>query len=112
VRLWSGRSWAIFGVRWQYSRSGCLARDYKTPSRAVDEARRRSEATRARSKMGAFFVLHALARHLPDNAVVVDEAVSSSLCLREFVRLGVATHDYYTSASGGLGWAMPASIGH
>ena len=41
---------------------------------------------------------------------MVDEAVSSSLCLREFVRLA-PTHDYYTSASGGLGWAMPASIG-
>jgi len=86
------------------------AREYQMPSRTVEEARRRSEATRARSKMGAFFVLHTLARHLPQNAVVVDEAVSSSLCLREFVRLA-PTHDYYTSASGGLGWAMPASIG-
>ncbi|MFN7018040.1 MAG: benzoylformate decarboxylase [Fimbriimonadales bacterium] len=85
-------------------------RDYKLPSRAVDEARRRSDAARARSKMGAFFVLHTLARHLPDNAVLVDEAVSSSLCLREFVRLGTA-NDYYTSASGGLGWAMPAAVG-
>ncbi len=86
------------------------ARTFTMPSRAVEEARRRSEATRARSKMGAFFVLHTLARHLPPNAVVVDEAVSSSLCLREFVRLSI-TNDYYTSASGGLGWAMPASIG-
>lgn len=85
-------------------------RAYTPPSRAVEEARRRSEATRARSKMGAFFVLHTLARHLPDNAVIVDEAVSSSLCLREFVRLGTA-NDYYTSASGGLGWAMPAAVG-
>ncbi|MDM7461878.1 MAG: thiamine pyrophosphate-dependent enzyme, partial [bacterium] len=85
-------------------------RDYKMPSRTVDEARRRSEATRARGKMGAFFVLHTLAQHLPPNAVIVDEAVSSSLCLREFVRLG-AENDYYTSASGGLGWAMPASVG-
>ncbi len=85
-------------------------RDYTMPSRAVEEARRRSEATRSRAKMGAFFVLHTLSRHLPANAVIVDEAVSSSLCLREFVRLG-AENDYYTSASGGLGWAMPASIG-
>ncbi|MCS7190237.1 MAG: thiamine pyrophosphate-dependent enzyme, partial [Fimbriimonadales bacterium] len=45
-----------------------------------------------------------------ENAVVVDEAVSSSLCLREFVRLA-PTNDYYTSASGGLGWAMPAAVG-
>ena len=85
-------------------------RDYKMPSRAVEEARRRSDAARARSKMGAFFVLHTLARHLPENAVIVDEAVSSSLCLREFVRLGIE-NDYYTSASGGLGWAMPAAVG-
>ena len=85
-------------------------RDYSPPSRAVEEARRRSEATRARYKMGAFFVLHTLARHLPADAIVVDEAVSASLCLREFVRLNT-TNDYYTSASGGLGWAMPASVG-
>lgn len=86
------------------------ARNYTMPLRAVEEARRRSEAARARSKMGAFFVLHTLARHLPPNAVVVDEAVSASLCLREFVRLG-RENDYYTSASGGLGWAMPAAVG-
>ncbi len=85
-------------------------RQYTMPSRAVEEARRRSEATRARAKMGTFFVLHTLARHLSSNAIVVDEAVSASLCLREFVRLG-RENDYYTSASGGLGWAMPASIG-
>lgn len=85
-------------------------RDYSMPSRAVEEARRRSEATRARSKMGTFFVLHTLARHLPPRAVIVDEAVSASLCLREYVRLG-QENDYYTSASGGLGWAMPASVG-
>jgi benzoylformate decarboxylase len=85
-------------------------RDYTMPSRAVDEARRRSEATRARSRMGTFFVLHTLARHLPEDAVVVDEAVSASLCLREYVRISLRG-DYYTSASGGLGWAMPASIG-
>lgn len=85
-------------------------RDYSMPSRAVEEARRRSEATRARSKMGTFFVLHTLARHLPPKAVIVDEAVSASLCLREYVRLA-QENDYYTSASGGLGWAMPAAVG-
>ncbi len=86
------------------------ARAYSPPSRTVEEARRRSEATRTRHQMGAFFVLHTLARHLPKNAIVVDEAVSSSLCLREFVRIPI-TGDYYTSASGGLGWAVPAAVG-
>ncbi|GBC92106.1 Benzoylformate decarboxylase [bacterium HR15] len=86
------------------------ARDYQLPSRAVEEARRRAEAARVRSQMGAFFVLHTLARLLPKNAVLVDEAVSASLCLREYVRIP-ATGDYYTSGSGGLGWAMPAAVG-
>ncbi len=86
------------------------ARVYQSPSRAVEEARRRSEASRARQQMGAFFVLYTLARHLPPNAIIVDEAVSSSLCLREFVRIPT-TGDYFTSASGGLGWAMPAAVG-
>jgi len=86
------------------------ARAYTPPSRAVEEARRRSEATRARSQMGTFYVLYTLARYLPRNAVVVDEAVSASLCLREYVRIP-ASGDYYTSGSGGLGWAMPAAVG-
>jgi benzoylformate decarboxylase len=86
------------------------ARDYVPPSRAVEEARRRSEASRTRPQMGTFFVLHTLARHLPPDAVVVDEAVSASLCLRDYVRIP-ATGDYYTSGSGGLGWAMPAAVG-
>lgn len=86
------------------------ARDYTLPSRAVEEARRRSEATRARSQMGTFYVLYTLARCLPKNAIIVDEAVSASLCLREYVRIPT-TGDYYTSGSGGLGWAMPAAVG-
>ncbi|MCS7273263.1 MAG: benzoylformate decarboxylase [Fimbriimonadales bacterium] len=85
-------------------------REYRAPSRAAEEARRRSEAARSRAKMGASFVLHTLAQHLPENAIIVDEAISASLCLREYVRLAMS-HDYYTAASGGLGWAMPAAIG-
>ncbi len=86
------------------------ARDYVPPSRAVEEARRRSEATRMRNQMDTLFVLHTLARHLPAEAIMVDEAVSASLCLRDYVRIP-ATGDYYTSGSGGLGWAMPAAVG-
>ncbi|MEN3002467.1 MAG: benzoylformate decarboxylase [Armatimonadota bacterium] len=86
------------------------SRSYTPPSRAVEEARRRSEATRARNQMGTFYVLHTLARYLPKNAVIVDEAVSASLCLRDYVRIP-AEGDYYPSGSGGLGWAMPAAIG-
>ncbi|MCS7066313.1 MAG: thiamine pyrophosphate-dependent enzyme, partial [Fimbriimonadales bacterium] len=86
------------------------SRSYTPPSRAVEEARRRSEATRARNQMGTFYVLHTLARYLPKNAILVDEAVSASLCLRDYVRIP-ADGEYYTSGSGGLGWAIPAAIG-
>lgn len=86
------------------------AREYSMPSRAAEEARNRAEAARARSRMGATYVLHTLARHLPPEAIILDEAVSASLCLRAFVPIR-RPGGYYTSASGGLGWAMPAALG-
>lgn len=80
------------------------------PSRAADAARRRTEAARARARMGVPFVLHTLARLLPPEAVVVDESVSSSLALREYVPIR-RPGGYFTAASGGLGWGLPAAVG-
>lgn len=86
------------------------ARNAPVPSRAAEEAKRRSEAARLKPKMGARYVLHLLARQLSPDTVIVDESISSSLCLREFIPIQ-QSGGYYTSASGGLGWAMPAAVG-
>jgi benzoylformate decarboxylase len=80
------------------------------PSRAAEEAKRRSEAARTKSRMGVPFVLQTLARHLPPDTILFDESVSSSLILRETLPVR-QPRSYFTSGSGGLGWAMPAAVG-
>lgn len=80
------------------------------PSTATAEAQRRTAAVRSRSRMGLPFVFYTLARALPPEAIVVDEAISGSLTLREYVPVR-RPGGYFTAASGSLGWAMPAAIG-
>jgi len=53
---------------------------------------------------------HALVRALPDNAVVVDEAITTGTYVRGFhhpTRGGT----YFFCRGGGLGWGMPAALG-
>jgi benzoylformate decarboxylase len=53
---------------------------------------------------------HALVRALPDNAVVVDEAITTGTYVRGFhhpTRPGT----YFFCRGGGLGWGMPAALG-
>ncbi len=80
------------------------------PSTAASEAQRRSAAVRSRRRMGLPYVFHTLARILPPDTIVVDEAISASLALREYVPIR-QPGGYFTAASGGLGWAMPAAVG-
>lgn len=86
------------------------ARAYPPPSRAAEDARLRADAARARRRMGVAYVLHTLGRLLPPDAVVVDEAISASPLLRQHVPVRQGG-DYFTAASGGLGWALPAAVG-
>lgn len=80
------------------------------PSRAVEAAKRRSAAARVREKMGAAFVLHTLSSYVTPETVVVDESISNSLTLRDFLPPRTPG-SYFTAYSGGLGWAMPAATG-
>ncbi len=64
----------------------------------------------ATSSMSVAFVMHAIAEALPEDAVVVDESTSSKGVLHKYVR--VSTVDgYHTSAAGGLGFCLPATVG-
>ncbi len=80
------------------------------PSRAAERARLRAEAARSKARMGLPFVFQTLARRLPPEGIVVDEAISASLLLRAHVPIR-RPGGYFTAASGGLGWGMPAAVG-
>lgn len=86
------------------------ARVYSPPSRAGEQARLRADAARARPRLGAAYVLYTLGRLLPPEAVVVDEAISASPLLRQYVPVR-RSGGYFTAGSGGLGWALPAAVG-
>ncbi|NUL81757.1 MAG: benzoylformate decarboxylase [Armatimonadetes bacterium] len=80
------------------------------PSKAVETAKLRSEAMRAKPTMGVSYAMYALSKNLPDGATVFDESISSTLQLKSHIA-SVGPKQYFTVASGGLGWGMPASIG-
>lgn len=60
--------------------------------------------------MGAPYVFHVLARLMPPEAILVDEAISASPVLRQYVPVR-RPGSYFTASSGSLGWALPASVG-
>ncbi len=64
----------------------------------------------ASTPMSPAFVLHTLAQMLPPNVVIFEETPSNVVDLQRYIPI---THSsgYYSAASGGLGWAMPAAIG-
>ena len=54
--------------------------------------------------------MHAVAAALPPDTVVVDEAISSGVGLRTFVRSDDAK-SFFGVRGGGIGWGLPAAIG-
>ncbi|HZQ88055.1 MAG TPA: thiamine pyrophosphate-binding protein [Acidimicrobiales bacterium] len=76
------------------------------PDALDDKARQRY----ADVPMHPMAAAHALVRALPDNAVVVDEAITTGTYVRGFhhpTRPGT----YFFCRGGGLGWGMPAALG-
>jgi len=60
--------------------------------------------------MPVAWVLRELAERMPDGAILVEEAPSTKGDLHAQVRIARAG-TYYTTASGGLGYAVPAAVG-
>jgi benzoylformate decarboxylase len=78
---------------------------------------RQSPATRAAppepvpsSPMSASFVLQQLDQARSANDVVVEEAPSTRATMQQYLPMD-GEDRFYTMASGGLGWGMPAAIG-
>jgi benzoylformate decarboxylase len=56
------------------------------------------------------FLLHSLAEAMPDNAALVEEAPSHRPVMHKFMPMR-GQDSFYTMASGGLGYSLPASVG-
>jgi len=70
--------------------------------RAADEARK--------SPMGPLALVHAVSQVVPDDVVVVDEAISSSAGIRNFFRCA-DSKSFFSLRGGGIGWGLPAALG-
>lgn len=78
--------------------------------RVAPPAKEPPPAPEASVPMSVDYAMNTIAEVLPEDAVVVDESTSSKVILHKYVR----TNDpvgYHTSAAGGLGFCMPASMG-
>jgi benzoylformate decarboxylase len=64
----------------------------------------------AGTPMSVEYVMHTIAGVLPEEAVVFDETASSKAKFHRYVRIN-RPGGYHTSAAGGLGFCMPASVG-
>jgi benzoylformate decarboxylase len=84
-------------------------------SRAAMEARRRGMREQAAAEAGRtpitpLALVAAVVDALPDDAVVVEEAISSSTGIREL--LGACEpRSFYGLRGGGIGWGLPAALG-
>ncbi|WP_291855999.1 benzoylformate decarboxylase [Bradyrhizobium sp.] len=56
------------------------------------------------------FLLHALSQAMPADAVLVEEAPSHRPAMQKFMPMR-GQDSFYTMASGGLGWSLPAAVG-
>jgi benzoylformate decarboxylase len=71
---------------------------------------RRAAGDAARVPMTGLALVHELARAVPANTVVIDEAISSSAGVRELFRCEDA-RSFFGLRGGGIGWGLPAALG-
>lgn len=64
----------------------------------------------ALTPLSAEFVMHTLAKRLPAGAAIVEEAPSHRHAMHHHLPIR-HEESFFTGASGGLGWAMPAAVG-
>ena len=60
--------------------------------------------------ISAEYALHALSAAMPEDAVLVEEAPSHRPAMQQFMPMR-GQDSFYTMASGGLGYALPAAVG-
>jgi benzoylformate decarboxylase len=78
--------------------------------RAMPTGRTLPPAPRAGDPIAAEFLLHTLSTAMPDGAVLVEEAPSHRPAMQKFMPMR-GQDCFYTMASGGLGYGLPAAVG-
>ena len=74
------------------------------------ELARRADAEAARVPIAPLTLVHEVAKHVPADAVIVDESISSSQGVRHFFRCADAKA-FFGIRGGGIGWGLPAALG-
>ncbi len=82
----------------------------KAIAAARDELKAQARAAFDCSPVEPSALLHAIGEMLPRDAVVIDEAISSSRGMRELIRSD-DEQSFFGLRGGGIGWGLPAAIG-
>ena len=69
-----------------------------------------SRPTRPKGKLTAEKTCKALGHFLPENAIIIDESITSGLLL-PLMTQGCPRHDYITLTGGGIGQGLPNAVG-
>src|SRR4029434_8132209 len=69
-----------------------------------------AEAEATRVPISPLTLMHEVAKVTPPDAVVVDEAISSSQGIRHFFKCADAK-SFFGLRGGGIGWGLPAALG-
>lgn len=79
-------------------------------TRTMPAGRKLPPAPAASDPLPAEYLLHALALAMPKDAVLVEEAPSHRPAMQKFMPMR-GQDSFYTMASGGLGFGLPAAVG-
>jgi benzoylformate decarboxylase len=74
------------------------------------ELAKRADAEASRVPISPLSLMHEVAKVTPPDAVIVDEAISSSQGIRHFFRCADAK-SFFGLRGGGIGWGLPAALG-
>jgi benzoylformate decarboxylase len=78
--------------------------------RARPEGRKLPPAPVAADPIPVEVLMHSLSKAMPDNAALVEEAPSHRPAMQKFLPMR-GQDSFYTMASGGLGYSLPAAVG-
>ncbi|WP_342738266.1 benzoylformate decarboxylase [Bradyrhizobium sp. B117] len=78
--------------------------------RATPKGRALPPAPQAADPLPIEFLLHSLSQAMPDGASLVEEAPSHRPAMQKFLPMR-GQDSFYTMASGGLGYSLPAAVG-
>lgn len=87
-----------------------LARAQAAREAALLEQEQKARALYSRSPLHPLAAVHAILRAVPQETIIVDEAVTTGSYVRT-LQYVVERGQYYFAQGGGLGWGMPASLG-